>query len=42
MKTPQKPIVEVSPKGLIHSWGSKKRKKEKRLLWGYFLQIIFI
>ncbi len=27
--------------GLIHSWGSKRRKRIPRFLWGYFLQIAF-
>jgi hypothetical protein len=26
----------------IHNWGSKKRKNDLGLLWGYFLQITFI
>jgi hypothetical protein len=34
LKKPPKPIVEVLPKGLIHSWGSKKRKKDSKTFVG--------
>jgi hypothetical protein len=36
--------IIVTPKngaGLIHNWGSKKRKNDSRTFVGYFFQITF-